>query len=81
MKVTIDHGLLLQPADSLNIDCYVDADFAGLCPHEDKHDPVCVKSRSGYVVHIVNRPIVWKSRLQDSISLLTMEAEYNTLLL
>jgi hypothetical protein len=58
---------------------YVDADFAGLWPHEDKQDPSCVKSRTGFVICISNCPVVWVSKLQSEISLSTMEAEYNAL--
>jgi Reverse transcriptase (RNA-dependent DNA polymerase) len=52
LKGTIDKGLIFKPSSMLRIDCYVDADFAGLWPHEDKEDPICVKSRSGYVILI-----------------------------
>ena len=62
-----------------DLDCYVDADFAGLWPHEDKQDPTCVKSRTGYVLSVANCPIVWKSTLQSSIALSTSESEYNAL--
>ena len=44
LKGTIDEGLILKPTDDLNIDCYVDADFVGLWPYEDKYDLTCVKS-------------------------------------
>jgi hypothetical protein len=39
LKGTLDQGLVLRPRGDLNIDVYVDADFAGLWPHEDKQDP------------------------------------------
>ncbi len=60
----------------MNIDCYVDADFAGLWASEDKQDPHCVKSRTGYVILVGNCPVVWKSKLQSLIALSTMESEY-----
>ena len=34
----------------MSIDCYVDADFAGLWGFENPHDPTSVKSRTGYVL-------------------------------
>jgi hypothetical protein len=37
LKGTINEAWVLHPSDSQDIDCYVDADFAGLWPHEDKH--------------------------------------------
>jgi hypothetical protein len=49
---THDRGLLLNPMDSFEIECFVDADFAGLWSYEDPHDPVCVRSRTGFVICI-----------------------------
>jgi len=60
----------------LKIDCYVDADFAGLWNSEDEQDPYCVKSRTGYVISVGGSPIVWSSKLQTLIASSTMEAEY-----
>jgi hypothetical protein len=79
LKGTIDQGLVLRPDGTLNIDNYVDADFAGLWPYEDKQDPSCVKSRMGFAICISSCPIIWQSKLQDMIALSTMEAEYNAL--
>ena len=69
----------MKPTDNFNVDVHVDADFAGLWPHEDKHDPTCVKSRTGYAICIADCPVVWGSKLQGSIALSTTEAEYNAL--
>ena len=55
---------------------YVDADFAGLYGTEDKDDPVCVKSRTGYVLFLGGCPTSWSSKLQTEIALSTLEAEY-----
>jgi hypothetical protein len=79
LKGTINEGLVLRPSESLNIDCYVDADFAGLCPHEDNHDPTFVQSRTGFAICISNCPVIWSSKLQGDISTLTMEAENSAL--
>ncbi len=38
-------------------------------------DPVCVKSRSGYVIMVANCPITWQSKLQSENTLSTMEAK------
>ena len=77
---TIDKGLILSPNSSkLKIDCYVDADFAGLWGYADKQDPSCVKSRTGYIIFIANCPVVWISRLQTDIATSTMEVKYNAL--
>jgi len=71
-------GLILKPTNlqSLHIDCYADADFAGLFKSENPVDPHSVKSRSGYVIFVANCPILWASKLQGCIALSTMEAEY-----
>lgn len=62
------------------MDCYVDADFAGLWPHEDKSDPTCVKSRKGYVICISGCPVIWGSCLQKDVATsTTMEAEYTAI--
>jgi hypothetical protein len=53
----MEEGLVLRPSDSLDIDCYVHADIAGLWPHEDKLNPTRVKSRAGYAICIANGPV------------------------
>jgi hypothetical protein len=79
LKATMDKGIILKPTGKLQVDCYVDADFAGLWPHEDREDPVSVKSRSGYVICLSECPVVLGSRLQGEISTSMMEVEYNAL--
>jgi hypothetical protein len=79
LKGTEEKGLIFRPSSTLKIDCYVDADFAGLWPHEEKTDPTCVKSRTGFVIKLSDCPVIWASKLQSQIALSTMEAEYNAL--
>jgi hypothetical protein len=71
-----DQGLTFTPDCNNQLDCYVDADFAGLWKHEDDQDPVCVKSRTGYVMTLAGCPIHWVSKLQTEIALSTTESEY-----
>ena len=73
---TRDKGIYMLPNKTLQIDCYVDADFAGLWGYEEKDDPTCVRSRSGYLFMIGGCPIYWRSKLQNEISVSTMESEY-----
>jgi hypothetical protein len=73
---TKDKGLKLKPSDDISVDCYVDADFAGLYGQEDPQDPISVKSRTGYVLTLANCPLLWASKLQVEVALSTMEAEY-----
>jgi hypothetical protein len=79
LKGTVDKGLVLKPTETLNIDCFVDADFAGLWPYEDRQDPSCVKSRTGFVICLADCPVIWSSKLQGEIATSTMEAEYSAL--
>ena len=76
LKGTNNEGMFLEPTSSLAVDCYVDADFAGLWKSEDDQDPLCVKSRSGHVITFMGCPLQWQSKLQTQIALSTMEAEY-----
>ena len=78
LKGVLDHeqGLIFKPTNDLTLDCYVDADFAGLWNYEDDQDPICVKSRTGYVMTMGGCPIHWTSKLQSEIALSTTEAEY-----
>jgi hypothetical protein len=54
LKGSLDKGLILRPSDDLKIDCYPDADFAGLWNCNNKNDPHCVLSRTGYVIYVSN---------------------------
>ena len=76
LLATRDKGLTMSCSKDWKIDCYVDADFAGLYGHEDHADPNSVKSRTGFVIMVGNCPIIWSSKLQTEITLSTMEAEY-----
>jgi hypothetical protein len=73
---TRDRGMLIRPTEELALDCYVDADFAGLYKVEDSQDPICVKSRTGFVITLGGAPVVWVSKLQTEIALSTLESEY-----
>jgi hypothetical protein len=76
---TSTKGLIFNPTDEFAIDCYVDSDFSGLFGSEDPLDPVCAKSRTGYVITLAGCPLIWVSKLQTTIALSTMEAEYQAL--
>jgi len=76
LKGTRDKGIIMRPLSNLQVDCYPDADFAGLYNQEDSQDPHCVRSRTGYVILLAGCPVLWKSKLQTEIALSTMEAEY-----
>ena len=73
---TRECGLTFLPDSNMKLDCYVDADYAGLWKYEDDQDPVSVKSRTGYVMTLGKCPLIWSSKLQTEIALSTLEAEY-----
>ena len=76
---TSDKGTIVTPTGDLSIDCYVDADFAGLHGRDPDHVPSSAKSRTGYIIMLGGCPILWKSQLQTEISLSTLESEYSAL--
>ena len=77
LNSTKDKGMLLKPIKhNYTIDCYVDADFAGLWNIEDEQNPLSVKSRTGFLISFMGCPLHWMSKLQTQIALSTMEAEY-----
>ena len=76
LKGTRTKGMQLKPNGQLQVDCYVDADFAGLWSVEDDQDPISVKSRSGHLIFFMGCPFSWSSKLQTQIALSTMESEY-----
>ena len=79
LKRTADRGMEIKPSGTLDLHCFVDADFAGLHGREPDYVPESAKSRTGYIVFMGNCPIIWKSHLQSEITLSTLEAEYSAL--
>ena len=76
LQGTKDKGMTLTPTTDMNVNCYVDADFAGTWSVEDDQEPVSVKSRSGHLITFMGCPLLWSSKMQTQIALSTMEAEY-----
>jgi hypothetical protein len=77
LKGTRNRGYILRPSTThRNIDCYVNADFAGLWSPSTSQDPISVKSRTGYVITFASCPVFWSSKLQTEVTLSTTEAEY-----
>ena len=59
----------------------MDSDFAGLWGFKDRQDSTSSKSHTGFVICVSNCPGIWSRKLQTDITLSTMEAEYNALLM
>ena len=76
LKATSDKGMIMTPTTEQRVDCYVDSDFAGNFAVEHSHNPVSVKSRTGYVIMYRGSPLMWVSKMQTQVALSTMEAEY-----
>ena len=80
LKKTNKSGMVFKPNhDGLKLDCYCDADFAGLWGYEDRNDSTCVRSRTGFIFFLNECPVLWMSKLQTDIATSTMEAEYSAL--
>ena len=67
LRGTQDVGIQFT-GNSLNVFGYSDADWAG--------DLDSRRSTTGYVVYAAGGPIAWQSRLQTTVAVSTMEAEY-----
>jgi hypothetical protein len=76
LQGTKDKGMTFSPSNDYRVNCFVDADFAGLWGLEYDKDPVSVKSCTGYILMFMGCPLLWASKLQTQIALSTMEAEY-----
>ena len=77
MKATRDKGIICNPANDKNYECWVDADFAGGFDHKIAGmDPTTSKSRSGWAITYAGCPVTWASKLQMLMALSTMEAKY-----
>jgi hypothetical protein len=79
LKATSSKGYVLCPSSSFDLDCFVDADFAGICSSSRSEDPSSVNSRSGYVITFASCPVLWCSKIQTEIALSKTEAEYMAL--
>jgi hypothetical protein len=76
LKEILKNGLVLTLSNDFKMDCYPDADFAGLWLRDDRQDLHGVRSRTGDVICLANCPVLWKSKLQTEIALSTIEVEY-----
>jgi hypothetical protein len=73
---TRTRGLMFSLDLGQGLNCWVDADFAGMYGYEDEQDPVSVKSRTGFVLTLHGCPVIWSSKLQAEITLSSTAAEY-----
>ena len=52
-------GWKFQPREELELDCFVDADYAGSYQHEDDQDPMSVILRTGFGITLGTYPVTW----------------------
>ena len=71
--------MILSPDETKGLECFVDANFAGGWHKSDGESADLVMSRTGYLILLASCPLVWCSKLQTEVALLTTEAEYITL--
>ena len=76
LQGTKDNGLVFNPSKKLVVDCYADADFAGLWGHENTQEPICARGRTGFVVIFFNCLLFWVSKIQTEIAISTLHSEY-----
>ena len=72
----LDRGLVCNIGKTRELECYVDADFAGGWNLSDPLNPENALSRAGFIITHAGIPIYWRSKLQTEIALSTCEAEY-----
>jgi hypothetical protein len=76
LKGTATKGYVLKPTSDCDLNCFMDADFAGTWSASTADNPSSVKSRTGYIITFASCPVLWCSKLQTEIALSTTEAEY-----
>ena len=76
---TKNKGIIFKRPNELKLECYADADYAGLYNRESPEDPTSAKSRTGYIISVSGCFILCKSQLQSVIALSTSEAKYGAL--
>ena len=69
-------GLVFNPSRKLVVDCYADADSAGLWGHKKPQDPICARSKTVFLVNFANHPLLWVSKIQTEISISTLHYDY-----
>ena len=76
---TMDKGTIMKPDGTLALNCWSDADFAGLYKVDPLEDVSSAKSRMGYLIKLGGCIVAAKSQLISCVCLATAEAEYYSL--
>ena len=75
LSATSDQGIF-TPTTVFKVDCYVDADFAGLHGREPQDLSASACSCTEYIMFFCSCPLIWKSQLQTETALSNFHAEY-----
>ena len=76
---TVNKGVIYTKLNTFTLNCFVDADFAGMYGYEPNSSPLAAKSRTGYIISLAGCFLLCKSQVQSTIALSTGEAEYGAL--
>jgi hypothetical protein len=72
LLATKDYGIIYDPKREQSIQAYADAEFCGSWNKATAPQDISTsKSRTGYIIHFVDYPIIWTSKLQMQIALST----------
>ena len=71
-----DKGIHYKLHMTRGLECYVDADFAGVWSSGNHTKPECALPRTGFVIMYAKCTLEWCSKLQTEILLSTTESEY-----
>ena len=58
LQIIKDNGIVFNPSKKMVVDCYADADFAGLWGQENPLDPIFARIRTGFVVNFDYFPLL-----------------------
>ena len=72
-------GTHVTTTTDFTLDCFLDADFAGLYHCDPPKEQTSSLSPTGYIIKLCGMSLIWKSTLQTSIALSTGESEYAAL--
>ena len=69
-------GYIINPTEEKWLDCYIDANFAGMWNPEDSDDLSNIQFWTGYIITYTTCLVLWVPKLQMEIILNMTEEEY-----
>ena len=73
---TKDKIHVLNACKKMVVYCYADGDFVGIWGQEKPQDTICAGNMTVFVVFFFNYLLLWFSKIQTDITLLTLNYEY-----